>query len=49
MRGDCQEKGADAVDGEVLRKHIVAIGQLDPGKRPPNDQVGDDYKQADPE
>jgi hypothetical protein len=28
------------------RQHIVAIGQVDPGHRPPDDWVGEDYKQA---
>jgi hypothetical protein len=48
-RGARSEKGEDPVDWDAFRQHIVAIGQPDPGNRPPDDWVGDDFKQANPD
>ena len=39
----------DAVDWEAFRQHVMAIGAPDPGSRPPDDFVGEDFKQANPE
>ena len=43
------EKGEDPIDWDAFRQHIVAIGQVDPGNIPPDDWVGEDYKEANPE
>jgi hypothetical protein len=48
-RGARAEKGEDPTDWDAFRKHIVDIGQMDPGNRPPDDWVGEDYKQSHPE
>jgi hypothetical protein len=48
-RGARSEKGENPIDWDAFRQHIVAIGQPDPGNRPPDDWVGDDYKQANPD
>ncbi len=44
-----EQKGEDPVDWDAFRKHLVAIGHSDPGDVPPDDWVGEDYKQAHPE
>ncbi len=43
------QNGEDATDWDAFREHLVAIGHPDPGHRPPDDWVGEDYKQANPE
>lgn len=47
-RGERQNLGEDPVDWDAFQAHIVAIGQPDPGNRPPDDWVGDDFKAANP-
>lgn len=39
----------DAVDWSAFREHVTALGAPDPGDYPPDDFVGDDFKQANPE
>ena len=41
--------GEDPVDWGAFQSHLAAIGAPDPGRRPPDDFVGEDYKQANPE
>ena len=41
--------GEDPVDWGAFREHLLAIGAPDPGTRPPDDFVGDDFKMANPE
>jgi hypothetical protein len=41
--------GEDAADWDAFREHLIRIGHPDPGNRPPDDWVGEDYKQANPE
>jgi hypothetical protein len=39
----------DPTDWGAFREHVMAIGAPDPGGRPPDDFVGEDFKQANPE
>ena len=39
----------DPLDWGAFRQHVTAIGAPDPGSRPPDDFVGEDYKAANPE
>jgi hypothetical protein len=41
--------GEDPLDWGAFRGHAMAIGAPDPGARPPDDFVGEDYKAAHPE
>ncbi len=41
--------GEDPVDWGAFREHLIAIGAPDPGERPPDDFVGEDFKAANPE
>src|SRR5919199_5186696 len=41
--------GQDAVDWGAFCQHLLAGGQPDPGPRPPDDFVGEDFKAAHPE
>ena len=41
--------GEDPVDWGAFRDHVMAIGAPDPGMRPPDDFVGEDFKAANPE
>ena len=41
--------GEDPVDWGAFQQHLTAIGAPDPGGRPPDDFVGEDFKQANPE
>jgi hypothetical protein len=48
-RGLRDQRGEDPSDWEAFRTHVLAIGAPDPGDRPPDDFVGEDYKAAHPE
>jgi hypothetical protein len=41
--------GEDPLDWGAFRGHLLAIGAPDPGARPPDDFVGEDYKAANPD
>ncbi|HEY7062460.1 MAG TPA: hypothetical protein VII06_13355 [Chloroflexota bacterium] len=41
--------GEDPVDWGAFRQHEQALGAPDPGERPPDDFVGEDFKTANPE
>ena len=43
------ERNEDPLDWGAFRGHVMAIGAPDPGARPPDDFVGEDYKAANPE
>jgi hypothetical protein len=43
------ERHEDPLDWGAFRGHAMAIGAPDPGARPPDDFVGEDYKAANPE
>jgi hypothetical protein len=38
------QNGEDPTDWDAFQAHLVAIGHPDPGNRPPDDWVGEDYK-----
>jgi hypothetical protein len=42
-------QGLDATDWDAFRNHLISQGSPDPGGRPPDDFVGEDYKQQHPE
>jgi hypothetical protein len=48
-RGLRAERKEDPLDWGAFRGHLMAIGAPDPGERPPDDFVGEDYKAANPE
>lgn len=39
----------DALDWNEFRQHVQRIGSPDPGSRPPDDWVGQDYKDSHPD
>ena len=41
--------GEDPVDWGAFQDHLLAVGAPDPGGRPPDDFVGEDFKAANPE
>ena len=41
--------GEDSIGWDAFRGHLLAIGAADPGMRPPDDFVGEDFKAANPE
>ncbi len=41
--------GEDATDWDEFRNHLGSIGAPDPGQRPPDDFVGEDWKAENPE
>ena len=41
--------GEDPTDRDAFRQHVTALGTPDPGGRPPDDFVGDDWKAEHPE
>ena len=41
--------GEDPVDWGAFQAHLQALGAPDPGGRPPDDFVGEDFKVANPE
>lgn len=43
------QNGEDPADWDAFREHLIAIGHPDPGGRPPEDWVGEDFKAANPE
>jgi hypothetical protein len=42
-------QGQDATDWDAFRTYVTGQGSPDPGGRPPDDFVGDDFKQQHPE
>jgi hypothetical protein len=48
-RGLRSQRGEDPLDWGAFRGHAMAIGAPDPGARPPDDFVGEDYKAANPD
>ena len=43
------QRGEDPLDWGAFQAHVTALGAPDPGGRPPDDFVGEDYKAANPE
>jgi hypothetical protein len=43
------QAGGDPTDWDEFRQHLTQIGAPDPGARPPDDFVGEDWKQENPE
>ena len=43
-RGLREQNGEDPTDWDAFREHLTRIGHPDPGNRPPDDWVGEDYK-----
>jgi hypothetical protein len=43
-RGLREQNGEDPTDWDAFREHLIRIGHPDPGNRPPDDWVGEDYK-----
>jgi hypothetical protein len=43
------ERGEDSTDWDAFRAYLTAIGAPDPGARPPDDFVGEDWKAQNPE
>ncbi len=43
------QNGEDPTAWDAFRQHVTAIGAPDPGGRPPDDFVGDDWKAQNPE
>jgi len=41
--------GEDPIDWGAFQQHLQSIGAPDPGGRPPDDFVGEDFKAANPE
>ena len=41
--------GEDPIDWGAFQQHLIAIGGVDPGPRPPDDFVGEDFKAQNPE
>jgi hypothetical protein len=48
-RTDVASRGVDATDWDAFRSHLTSIGAPDPGSRPPDDFVGEDWKSQHPE
>ena len=48
-RNDVSSRGEDATDWDVFRSWLTSQGAPDPGARPPDDFVGDDWKAQHPE
>ena len=42
-------QGQDATDWDAFREHLRSQGSPDPGGRPPDDFVGEDWKQQNPD
>jgi hypothetical protein len=43
------QSSEDPLDWGAFQQHVMAIGAPDPGQRPPDDFVGEDFKAANPE
>ena len=41
--------GEDPNDWDAFRQHVTALGAPDPGGRPPDDFVGEEWKAQNPE
>lgn len=41
--------GLDSTDWDAFREHVMGIGAPDPGGRPPDDFVGEDWKASNPD
>ncbi|MBI3964805.1 MAG: hypothetical protein HY329_04135 [Chloroflexi bacterium] len=48
-RGVRSDAGQDAADWRAFREHVQALGAPEPGMLPPDDWVGDDFKEANPD
>lgn len=49
-RTESAQAGTDATDWAEFRSHVIEnLGAPDPGEYPPDDFVGDDFKDANPE
>jgi len=48
-RNERAQKGQDPTDWDEFRQFVMYIGAPDPGDRPPDDFVGDDWKAQHPE
>jgi hypothetical protein len=48
-RNDVASWGQDATDWDAFRSYLTSTGAADPGSRPPDDFVGDDWKAQHPE
>jgi len=48
-REERASQGQDSTDWDEFRSYVQSIGAPDPGARPPDDFVGDDWKQQHPE
>jgi hypothetical protein len=48
-RDERARQGQDATDWDAFRNHVTGQGSPDPGARPPDDFVGEDFKQQNPE
>ncbi len=48
-RNDVASRGQDATDWDAFREYLRAQGAPDPGARPPDDFVGEDWKAQHPE
>jgi hypothetical protein len=43
------QSGEESTDWDAFRQHVTTLGAPDPGSRPPEDFVGDDWKAQNPE
>ena len=43
------QNGEDPTDWDAFREHVGALGAPDPGGRPPDDFVGEDWKAENPD
>ena len=48
-RNERAAKGEDSTDWQAFREFVTYIGAPDPGARPPDDFVGEDFKAQHPE
>ncbi len=48
-RGERTEKGQDPTDWDEFRQLVIFIGAPDPGPKPPDDFVGEEWKAENPE
>jgi hypothetical protein len=48
-REQAAQSGGDSTDWNEFRAHVTRLGAPDPGARPPDDFVGEDFKQANPD
>ena len=43
------QNGEDTTDWDAFREHVMALGAPDPGRQPPDDFVGEDWKAENPD